>query len=200
MRWLPGTTRGPSPEEFLDAATALGARSCTVIEVDGRTMGDDLPFAEVVEAFAGLCDLAAERDLLLHLEYFPVSAIVDLATAHAIAVAADRPNGGVLLDVFHHTRGPDAGSTDLMGAAPSVFAVQVNDVRGVPAMSLRREIMHDRQLPGAGVAPVRELLGALRAQGCTAPFGVEVYSDELHALGAGEAARRAAVALRSVVA
>ena len=60
--------------------------------------------------------------------------------------------------------------------------------------------MHDRQLPGAGRAPVRGLLAELRAQGCTAPFGVEVYSDDLHALGAEEAARRAAIALRSVVA
>jgi sugar phosphate isomerase/epimerase len=198
MRWLPDTTRGPSPVEFLDAAAALGARSCTVIEVDGRSVGDDLPFAEVVEAFADLCDLAAARELLVHLEYFPRSGIGDLATAHAIAVAAGRPNGGVLLDVFHHTRGPDAGRKDLAGAGPFVFAVQVNDVRAVPAMSLSREIMHDRLLPGDGAADVTSLLRALRAQGCTAPFGVEVYSDELHALGAAEAARRAADALRAV--
>lgn len=203
MRWLPGDTRGPSPAEFLDAAAALGARSCTVIEVDGRTVGDGtgdaLPFSVVAEAFAAVCDLAASRELLLHLEYFPVSGIRDLATADAIAVAAGRVNGGVLLDVFHHTRGPDAGRTDFGDAAARVFAVQVNDVRDEPAMSLRREIMHDRLLPGAGVANVAELLRALRDQGCAAPFGVEVYSDELHALGAAEAALRAGDALRSVL-
>jgi len=203
MRWLPGDARGPSPVEFLDAAAALGARSCTVIEVEGRVLGDgagaDLPFAVVVEEFATLCDLAAARDLLLHVEYFPVSGIRDLATAHAIAVAAGRDNGGVLLDVFHHTRGADAGRTDLGGAATRVFGVQVNDARAEPAMSLRREIMHDRLLPGEGAANVAELLRALREQGCTAPFGVEVYSDDLHALGAAEAARRAGHALRRVV-
>jgi sugar phosphate isomerase/epimerase len=203
MRWLPGDTRGPAAVEFLDAAAALGARSCTVIEVDGRTVGDQpgdaLPFGVVVEAFAEVCDLATSRDLLLHLEYFPVSGIRDLATADAIAVGAGRANGGVLLDVFHHTRGPDAGRTDLGAAAARVFAVQVNDVRDEPAMSLRREIMHDRLLPGAGVADVGALLRALRRQGCTAPFGVEVYSDELHALGVAEAAQRAADALRSVL-
>ncbi len=207
MRWLPGDTRGPSAEAFLDAAAALGARSCTVIEVDGRSIGEEagdqtgdaLPFGFVVEAFAAVCDLAASRDLLLHLEYFPVSGICDLATVDAIAVAAGRANGGVLLDVFHHTRGPDAGRTDLGDAAARVLAVQVNDVRDEPAMSLRREIMHDRLLPGAGVANVGALLRALREQGCTAPFGVEVYSDELHALGAAEAAQRAGDALRSVL-
>ncbi|MFN8026579.1 MAG: TIM barrel protein [Acidimicrobiia bacterium] len=199
MRWLPGDSRGPSSEEFLDVAAALGARSCTVIEVDGRIVGEDRPFAEVVEAFADLCDRAATRGLLVHLEYFPVSGIRDLATAHAIARAAGRPNGGVLLDVFHHTRGPDAGRADLDDAAPLVFAVQVNDVRAEPVMELRREIMHDRLLPGEGAANVAELLRALRAQGCTAPFGVEVYSDDLHALGAGEAAALAARAMRAVL-
>lgn len=200
MQWLPGDTRGPEAGEFLDVAAALGARSCTVIEVEGRLVGEQLPFDVVVESFGALCDRAAALGLLLHLEYFPVSGIRDLATAHAIATAAGRANGGVLLDVFHHTRGPDAGRTDFGGAAPSVFAVQVNDVRAQPAMTLRREIMHDRLLPGAGAANVAKLLGALREQGCTAPFGVEVYSDELQALGAAEAAWRAAAALREVVA
>jgi len=203
MRWLPGDTRGPSAMEFLDAAAALGARSCTVIEVDGRVVGDgagdDLPFAVVAEEFATLADLAAARGLLLHLEYFPVSGIRDFATAHAIASAAGRDNGGVLLDVFHHTRGPDAGRTDFGGAAARVFGVQVNDARAEPAMSLPREIMHDRLLPGEGAANVAGLLGALRDQGCTAPFGVEVYSDALQALGPAEAARRAGDALRRVV-
>jgi sugar phosphate isomerase/epimerase len=201
MRWLPGDSRGPEADEFLDAAAAIGARSCTVIEVDGRSLGDageQLPFDVVVAAFADLCDRAAARELLLHVEYFPVSGIADLATAHSIASAAGRPNGGVLLDVFHHTRGPDAGRTDLGGAAPLVFGVQVNDVRAEPVMSLPREIMHDRLLPGAGAANVAALLQALRDQGCTAPFGVEVYSDELHALGAAEAAARAAAAMRAV--
>jgi sugar phosphate isomerase/epimerase len=199
MRWLPDDTRGPSREEFLDRAAALGARSCTVIEVGGRAVGDDRPFATVVEAFAEVCDRAAARDLMVHLEYFPTSGIRDLATAHAIASAAGRPNGGVLVDVFHHTRGPDAGSTAFAGAAPFVVAVQVNDVRAYPVMSLPREIMHDRLLPGEGAAHVAELLQALRDQGCTAPLGVEVYSDDLHALGAAEAATRAARALRAVV-
>jgi sugar phosphate isomerase/epimerase len=199
MRWLPGDTRGPASEEFLDVAAALGARSCTAIEVDGRLVGDELPFEVVAEAFAELCDRAAARELLVHIEYFPVSGIRDLATAHAIAAAAGRANGGVLLDVFHHTRGPDGGRTDFGAAAPFVLAVQVNDVRAEPTMSLRREIMHDRLLPGEGAARVPALLQALRDQGCVAPFGVEVYADDLHALGAGEAAARAARAMRAVV-
>jgi len=101
--------------------------------------------------------------------------------------------------VFHHTRGPDAGRTDLGDAAARVFAVQANDVRAQPAMSLRREIMHDRLLPGEGAARAAGLLRALREHGCVAPLGVEVYSDDLHALGAAESARRAATALRAVL-
>jgi sugar phosphate isomerase/epimerase len=118
----------------------------------------------------------------------------------AVARAAGRANGGVLLDVWHHTRGPDAGSTDLGDAAPIVFGVQVNDVLAQPTTDPGHEMMHERLLPGAGAAPVVELLRALREGGCRAPFGVEVYSDALHACGPEEAARRAGDALRAVLA
>ena len=197
MVWLPGSSRGPSREAFLDAAAALGARSVTALEVSGQLELDDEIRAE---CFASLCDAAAERGLLVHLEFFPFSPVNDLARALAVVRGAGRANGGVMFDVWHYVRGPDAGAPLPDGTGVHVLGVQVNDVLPVASDDRLQEMMHDRQLPGAGVAPVRDLLAALRAQGCTAPFGVEVYSDELHALGAEEVARRAAIGLRSVVA
>ena len=82
--WLPGDTGAPSAAEFVAAAAALAARSITVFEVRGRRVGDTLTFEDAASAFAAVCDRAADRDLLAHVEYFPQSGIPDLRTAYEI--------------------------------------------------------------------------------------------------------------------
>jgi sugar phosphate isomerase/epimerase len=197
MRWLPGDQRGPELGEFVDVAATLGARSITVIETEGRQVGPDLELDEVAEAFAVVCDRAGDVGLLAHLEYFPTSGIADSATAAAIARGAGRDNGGVLCDVWHHVRGPDRG-TLAFGDVP-VFCVQVSDVAAMASVDVRREMMHERVLPGEGAADVVGILRALRGAGCCAPMEVEVYSDVLAARDPVDAARLAYDALTNVL-
>jgi sugar phosphate isomerase/epimerase len=193
MRWLPDDRRGPSLDEFVDVAGVLGARSITVIETAGRPTDPEV-FAT---AFTTVCDRAGDAGLLAHLEYFPTSGIPDSATASAIAVAADRENGGVLCDLWHHVRGPDAGALRF-GDAP-VLCVQVGDVAAVPEVDVRYEMLHGRALPGEGTADVPALLRALRDTGCSAPMEVEVYADDLAACDPVDAARLAHAALVDVL-
>jgi sugar phosphate isomerase/epimerase len=197
LRWLPDDARGPTTEEFVATAAALGARSITVLEVDGRRVGDELPLDAVCEAFALVCDRAADAGLLAHIEYFPTSGIPDFATAAAVALGAGRANGGVMCDVWHHVRGPDRGALDFTGAP--VLAMQVSDVAPVANADLVTEMMQGRLLPGEGVADLAGLLGALRSAGCRAPIEVEVYSDALAAVPPVEAARRARAAIGRVL-
>jgi sugar phosphate isomerase/epimerase len=190
MRWLPDHRHGPEAAEFVDVAARLGARSITVIETAGH--------AATPEAFAAVCDRADAAGLLAHLEYFPTSGIPDSATAAAVALAAGRDNGGVLCDLWHHVRGPDAGALRF-GDAP-VLGVQVGDVAAFPSVDLRFEMLHGRVLPGEGVADVPGLLRALRDSGCTAPMEIEVYSDDLAARDPVDVARLAYDALTGVLA
>jgi sugar phosphate isomerase/epimerase len=60
--------------------------------------------------------------------------------------------------------------------------------------------MHDRLLPGEGIAGVPQIIRALRDAGSTAPLGVEVFSDALVALDPSEVARRAYLAVTECVA
>ena len=196
MRWLPGDRRGPAAAEFVDAAGAIAARSITALETEGRQVGVAIPLDVAGAAFATLCDRASGASLLVHVEYFPVSGIPDSRTAAAIAGHAGRSNGGVMCDLWHHVRGPDAGRADFDGIP--VLAVQVSDVAPVPDADLVFEMMHGRRLPGEGAADLTGLLRALRDSGCVAPLEVEVYSDVLHARDPFEVARRAHDALVSV--
>jgi sugar phosphate isomerase/epimerase len=123
-----------------------------------------------------------------------------LRTAYEITRRAARANGGVMVDVWHHLRGPDRGAFDFAVPCASVLAVQVSDVAASAHDDVRAEALHHRLLPGEGVGNVAAVLRALRDHGCVAPIEVEVYSDDLAALGPAIAAHRAAAALRGVLA
>jgi sugar phosphate isomerase/epimerase len=199
MNWLPGDSGAPPVTAFVDAAAALGARSVTVIETLGRRVGSEIPYDVAAEAFASVCDRAAPCGLLVHVEYFPWSGVPDLRTAYEIVRRAARANGGVMIDTWHHVRGPDRGSRDFGVPCTAVLAVQVSDVDVAAHADVRAEARHHRALPGEGAGDVARLLRALRDQGCTAPIEVEVYSDALGELGPVVAAQRAAEALRAVL-
>ena len=199
MRWLPGDDRGPTTGEMVDAAAELGARSITVLELTGRRLGGAAVLGAVAEAFGEVCDLAAGAGLLAHLEYYPLSGISDLRIAAAVARVADRPNGGVTVDTWHHLRGRDAGRVDIDAARDRVVAVQLGDVAERPGADLAHEMMHGRLLPGDGAGNVAELVQRLVATGCQAPIGVEVYSDRLAGAEPLDVARSCADAARRVV-
>ena len=185
-------------------AAAVRTDPSAIVEVTGGPIGGPLSIAQLADGFGRFCERAAPSGLLLHIEYFPFSGIVDLATAREVARVANQPNGGVLVDTWHHERGPDAGELGrLTDAATSVLGIQLNDAAVVAEDDVRHECMHARVLPGDGLATSAGMIAALRSGGCVAPVGVEVYSDELQAMDPREAAlaaRRAAERVLATVA
>lgn len=206
MRWVPGVelagdaTRAGAAmfafgeEDFFAAAEALGARSINVVLYSEAPIEPE----RLCEAFAGLCERAARRELLVHLEFLPWTQIPDLASALDL-VADAGPNGGVMLDSWHHFR--SGADPEVLRAAPAerILAVQLSDAPAQAQGPPVEETLHRRLLPGAGDAELPALLQSLADIGCRAPLGVEVFSDELAALPADEAARRAAEAARRVL-
>jgi sugar phosphate isomerase/epimerase len=206
--WTPGAAEVRIPAELdpldvfhydtptlLRIAEAVGARSLNVVDIVGGTWGTE----QGAEAFAHLCDQAAERGLLVHLEWLPWSRVPDLDAAWDIVRLADRPNGGLTIDTWHCAR---AGTTPAqLRALPGarVLALQVNDGPAQAEADLIDETMHRRLLPGSGAFDLIGYLGALRDIGASVPVGVEVFSDDLYARGATAAARVGAEAARAVL-
>jgi sugar phosphate isomerase/epimerase len=181
--------------EMFRIAELFGARSLNAAEV----LGGAWDLEQGAAAFAALCDRAAEHGLLVHLEWLAWSKVADLAAALEIVGLADRPNGGVNVDMWHCAR-TGASAKDLLGIpVDKVLAIQVDDGPADPEDDLVEATLHHRRLPGEGAFDLAGYLGALHALGPTCPIGVEVFSDDLHALGPMEAARRAADATRRVL-
>ena len=182
-------------DELFDVAEAVGARSLNAVDVFGGSWSPD----EAAAAFAGLCDRAAERGLLVHVEFLPWSRIPDLATAWDLVRAADRPNGGIMLDAWHYFRSDPDGALLRSIPGASILGVQLCDAPAAAESEPLHATLHERLLPGDGELALPTLLADLRATGTTAPIGVEVFSDVLHALPPEEAGRRAGAALHRVL-
>ncbi len=207
--WLPGASDvvippsldsedifGFGEDELFAVADAVGAHSLNAVDVLGGTWDID----GATEAFAGLCSRAAEHGLLVHLEWLSWSKIPDLATALRIVTSAGQPNGGLTIDAWHFVR---TGTTvDQLRAVPgsSILGVQLCDGPLAAEADLLDATLHHRQLPGDGEFDLSGLVEALRYTGTQAPVGVEVFSDDLHALPADEGARLAAERTRAVLA
>ncbi len=208
LRWIPQTGLGAdataegaelfryAEDDFYAAADALGARSLNAV------VYSDVPVEpeRLVEAFAGLCDRARTRGLLVHLEFLPWTQVADAAAALAVVEAAGRDNGGIMLDTWHHQR--SGGSIASLRAIPGarILGVQINDAPLEAEADPVAETLRRRLLPGEGDIDLVGLVRQLDAGGCRAPIGVEVFSEALAARPAAEVARRCAEAARAVLA
>jgi len=180
-------------DAFYAIADALGARSINAALADPRPVALDA----VADAFGALCRRAAAHDLLVTLEFLPWTPIRDAATAAAIVERAGCANGGVMLDAWHWFRG---GAELASIPAARVFGIQLCDAPAQAEANLIDETLHRRLAPGDGAADLVALLRHLAAGGCTAPIGVEVFSDVVAAQPLRATAEQMARALRKLVA
>jgi sugar phosphate isomerase/epimerase len=182
-------------DELFAIAEAVGARSVNAVDVFGGRWGVD----DAAAALAGLCDRAAERGLLVHVEFLPWSKIPDVTTAWEIVRRADRANAGITIDAWHWFRGHN--EPDALRAVPGdkVLGIQLCDAPAPPEPDLMSAALHDRLVPGAGDLDLPMLVALLREIHAVAPIGVEVLSDDLHARGAVGAGRQAGIATRRLL-
>lgn len=156
---------------------------------------------DAAQAFAGVCDRAAEHGLAAAIEFLPeMTNIPDAATAMQIVTRAGRANGGICLDCWHHFRGAD--DDDMLRAIPAgrIFTVQFDDG---PRQRVDPDYYTDctryREVPGEGDFDLAGFLNLLAEMGVRLPLSVEVMSARLQDRTAGEITRRLAGATRAVV-
>jgi sugar phosphate isomerase/epimerase len=174
----------------------VGARH---LQVGGPSHG---AVDRAVEALAALCDRAAERGLLVSLEYLPeMTSIGSVADALTIVAGADRPNGGICVDAWHHERGPDTLDDLASVDGTRIASIQLDDG---PVPRTEADYVTDtstnRLPPGEGGFDLVGLVRTLDGLGVRAPIGLEVISPDLAGSGpAEEVARRVADGMRRVL-
>jgi 2-keto-myo-inositol isomerase len=143
---------------------------------DGGATRDEV-IAESVRVLRELCDIAAGHNVSLAFEFLgqPDCSVPTLDLAHEIVRATERKNLGLVIDSFHFYAG---GSTIQMVEAldPNLIAVfHINDAENLPREQL---LDKHRLLPGLGILPLGELIGAFRKIGYDKVASVEIFRPE----------------------
>lgn len=159
-------------------------------------------FAEGAAAFGRLCDRLAERGIKAALEYLPrMTNLPDAATALRFVEEADRDNGGLCVDSWHHTRCGETAAELAAVPAERVIGVQFDDG---PLEQIdpdyKTDCMSYRLLPGEGSFDLDRFVRTLDGMGVTAAYAVEVVSLDLDRLPVDEAVGRMADTTRAALA
>ena len=183
---------GHSQSVFFDMAGALGARSITAVDPFMGTV----PLDEMTEAFAQLCDRAADFGLLIHLEFLSWGPVPDPVTASDVVRLANRPNGGLVLDTLHLMRSGGLGSLSRI-SVEQIFATQFCDGKATSNGDPFTDAAN-RLWPGEGDFDLAAILQQIRRGGCRAPLGIEVMNDETRSMTPAAIAARAFSALQTI--
>ena len=172
--------------------------ACRYLQAIGPSSGS---VADDGRKFGELCDRAGDHGLVVGIEFLPFTNIVDASQALAIVEAADRANGGICVDIWHHTRG--ANDLSLIEAIPAdkVLGIQMNDgplVADDP--DYYTDCLHNRVAPGDGQFDVDGFVRLLLAKGVTVPWSLEVCQDQAWGRPGAAHAARCANGMRAALA
>lgn len=156
-----------------DAWEMADRYGCRYIQAIGPVVDD---VAEAGRRFGELCDRAADHGLVVGLEFLPFTNIVDADAGRAIVEAAGRGNGGLCVDIWHHTRG--SNDLDQIRRLPGelVTGIQMNDGPLAPTNpdDYVDDCLRYRVPPGEGEMGAVDFVTELLRIGADVPWQMEV--------------------------
>jgi len=191
-----GGLRNTTPlRECLEAGQRLGASTLVAVHLS------DVPLdiAREAEAFAALCDQAAEYGLRVGLEPVAFGGVPDLGTANRIVAAAGHANGGFVVDLWHHVRSSNDPAALNALPADRVYTVQFSDGPAQAPADLVEEARYHRQWPGEGAFGVTAFLRLLDSMGVRAAVGAELYQPWFQEADPDEVVARIAASSRAAL-
>jgi Sugar phosphate isomerases/epimerases len=171
---------------LIEAGEKLEARH---LKVTADFTTKQLDVGQMGEAFAELCQDAAQAGLVVGLEVMPFTNIDSVHLGRKVIEAAGASNGGLLLDLWHMER----GGIDLadIAALPQemIISVEIDDAAAQPQGDIWSDTLHHRLPPGQGSFDVAGFLTAVASTGYDGPVGVEIIAEAHRKLPLAEAAR-----------
>ena len=158
-------------------------------------------FDESVAIVQRLSDGVAPSGGWIAIEFVGNMNIRTAADALEIALATERANVGVQVDIWHHVRG--ANNWNMLEEVPvnRLASVQFDDGQIVPVLAdYTEDTIRFRKLPGEGEFDIDRFLATVYPTSVDLPLSVEVIAEDLMALGVEAAAQRMADATRRALA
>jgi sugar phosphate isomerase/epimerase len=189
--WLPDPERVESDEVLdllLRAAGELGARDVKIgPDIDGGAFDID-------RSAAGLhrvADAFARHGTMVAMEFMPFSNIPTLAAGLDVVRAADHPNAGLMVDIWHLVRAGDTVEDLAKVPIELVMGVELNDAPAEQVGSGYEDTVLRRRLCGEGDFPVVPFIETLVGMGWNGPWGLEIINEQYRTRPIREALRDA---------
>ncbi len=152
------------------------------------------------ERYGELLELGRETGVMPQLEFWgPSPVLYHMGQVLMMAAAANDPDARILPDVYHLFRGGSGFECLKMLNGKFVEVFHMNDYPGAKPREQQNDA--DRVYPGVGVAPLKQILGDLKAAGGTTVLSLELFNrqyweqDALSVAKTGLQKMKAAVAL-----
>lgn len=154
-----------------DAAEALGAPFLQV-----NMAGPDT--ATRRHALEQACAALDGRGLRLAIEYMPYTGLDSVGETVALAHHVGTERAGAMIDIWHHSRGPDGW--DNLAAVPldAVAYIELNDALPMIGADLTAETLNRRTFPGDGEFAVERFVRTFRDKGYHGMVSVEVLNAD----------------------
>ncbi len=143
----------------------------------GETNNASLDLFAAAKRYRALCEIGHEIGVTPMVEVWGFSkSLSRLGEAALVAIESGHPDACVLPDIYHlYKGGSDFAGLELL----SKSGVQIFHVNDYPAKLERATIKDaDRVYPGDGVAPLKEIFGALRDSGFNGHLSLELFNPE----------------------
>jgi len=164
----------------------------------GATNQSGLDLRKAADRYRTLLEIGDRIGVVPQVELWGFSQTLGrLGDTALVAIEARHPKACVLTDVFHlHKGGSDFAGLRLLSPA----ALQVIHMNDYPADPPRERIRDaQRVYPGDGVAPLKEMLRDLRANGCRPVLSLELFNETYWTQDALEVARTGLEKMRALV-
>lgn len=186
------------------SAWAMADRyGCRYIQAIGPVSDDP---GRAAADFGALCDRAGEHGLVVGLEFLPFTNVYDADDGRRIVEAADRPNGGLCVDIWHHARGSNDVEQLRRLSPEHVVGIQMSDgpLTATDPTDYVQDCLRYRVPPGEGEMDAVGFVSELLRLGADVPWQLEVCNDDVwgqpgsaHVSAAVDGMRRVLIEARS---
>jgi 2-keto-myo-inositol isomerase len=183
----------------MDMLAQLGGLHIAAPPAGASRPGTRLDLDRAAERYRALLETGRIIGVIPQLEIWGASANLSrVSEAAYVAAQSGHPDACVLADAFHmYKGGTDPAALRVLGRS-AIRCFHMNDYLANPPRDTIKD--SDRIWPGDGIAPFKQILGALADNHCHVMLSLELFNQDYYKLPVLEAAKTGLAKMKAVVA
>lgn len=170
------TRRGKALEQMkreMDMLRAIGGTHIAAPPA-GANRGPRIALDVIAERYHALCEVGRNAGVKPQVEAWGSSTnLSKVSELVYVATASGHADACILSDAYHMYRGGSAPSAARAMSKTMTHCFHINDYPDIEREKIKDS---DRVMPGDGIAPLGEILGAMHNNGCTVYLSLELFS------------------------